>query len=332
MIFKTPMKKLLKIIVVLLFVLVAGIAGVLGYIFKFKPNIPLEEVTIEYTPERIERGKYLAHHVAQCIDCHSTRDWSKFSAPETPGTEGKGGFAFDQTIGFPGKYYAKNITPANLKDWSDAELFRAITAGVSKDGSPLFPIMPYPSFGKMDKEDIYSIIAYIRTLPAIENTPPQSESDFPMSVIIHTIPQKAEFSTRPMPSDKLSYGRYLTNMAGCIECHSQVKRGIPIEGLEFAGGRYFPMPDGTNLATSNITPDKETGIGAWSEEDFVNRFKAFDKNVTKFDDTVKPGDFNSLMPWQKYSGMTREDLAAIYTYLRTIKPIKNAVPKPAGKK
>ena len=150
------MKKFLKLLVILVLVVVGAAFLFIGYLVKFKPNIPLEEVKIEYTPERIERGKYLAHSVTQCIDCHSSRDWSKFSAPPVAGTEGKGGEAFDRSLGFPGNYYAPNLTPHHLKDWSDAELFRAITAGVSKDGSPLFPVMPYLFYGKMDKEDIYS--------------------------------------------------------------------------------------------------------------------------------------------------------------------------------
>ncbi len=321
------MKKFLKILAVLIFLLVISVAALLGYVIKFKPNIPVEEVKIEYTPERIERGKYLANNVAQCIDCHSTRDWSKFSGPPIQGTEGKGGEVFDEKIGFPGKYYAANITPAHLKDWSDGELFRAITSGVSKDGRPLFPIMPYPFFGKMDKEDVYSIIAYIRSLPPIENQTPASQSNFPMNIIIHVIPSKPEFSTKPAPTDKVAYGNYLANAASCIECHTQAKSGQIIKGMEFGGGRYFPMPGGM-VASANITPDKETGIGAWDENTFIERFKMFDKNThTNYNDAVKETEFNSIMPWQKYAGMSREDLGAIFAYLKTVKPISNKVPK-----
>ncbi|HRH43718.1 MAG TPA: c-type cytochrome [Pyrinomonadaceae bacterium] len=321
------MKKLLKILAVIIFLLVAGVAIFLTYIVKFKPNIPIEEVKIEYTPERIERGKYLANNVTQCIDCHSTRDWSKYSGPPIPGTEGKGGEIFDEKIGFPGKYYAANITPAHLKDWSDGELFRAITAGVSKDGRPLFPIMPYPYFGKMDREDIYSIIAYIRSLPPVQNEIPPSQSNFPMSIIIHIIPSKPEFSSRPSPTDKVAYGKYLATSASCIECHTPFQKGQIIEEQAFSGGRYFPMPGGL-IASANITPDKETGIGSWDENAFIERFKMFDKtNGNNISDNVKEGDFNSIMPWQKYAGMSREDLSAIFAYLKTVKPISNKVPK-----
>ncbi len=321
------MKKLLKILAVVLFGLVVGTAALLAYITKFKPNIPIEEVKIEYTPERVERGRYLAHNVAQCVDCHSTRDWSRFSGPIIPGTEGKGGEAFDQKIGFPGKYYAPNLTPHHLGNWSDGELFRAITSGVSKDGRPLFPVMPYLSFGKMDRADIYSIIAYIRSLPDIENETPKPESDFPMNIIIHTIPAKSEFTQKPAPTDKVKYGEYLANAASCVECHTPAKQGQIIKEMEYAGGRFFPSADGSTNISANITPDKQTGIGNWDEQAFIQRFKAFDKSSNNADDTVKPGEFNTIMPWSKYAQMTNEDLAALYAYLRTLKPISNKVEK-----
>jgi len=320
------MKKILKLTVILLVLIVGAGFIFVGYIVKFKPNIPVEDLKIEYTPERIERGKYLAHNVSQCIDCHSSRDWQKFSAPVIPGTEGKGGEPFDRSQGFPGNYYAPNLTPFHLKDWSDGEIFRAITAGVSKDGRPLFPVMPYPYYGKMDREDIYSIIAYLRTLPTLENNVPASESTFPMNIIIHTIPAKPEFSLKPPPTDKINYGKYLTTASACIECHTPAKRGQIIEDLAFSGGRYFPIRGGV-IASANITPDKETGIGNWTEEIFVERFKMFDQIAHTTNNQVKDGEFNTIMPWVKYGGMTRADLGSIFAYLQTLKPIPNKITK-----
>jgi mono/diheme cytochrome c family protein len=321
------MKKFLKILAVAAFGLIVGVSVLLGYIVKFKPNVPVEDVKIEYTPERVERGRYLAHNVAQCVDCHSQRDWSQFSGPTVPGTEGKGGEVFDQKIGFPGKYYAPNLTPHHLKDWSDGELLRAITAGVSRDGRALFPVMPYLSFGKMDREDVYSIIAYVRSLPNIEHETPAPESDFPMNIIIHTIPAKPEFKSKPAPDDRVKYGEYLANAASCAECHTPAKQGQIIKELEYSGGRYFPAADGSTNVSANITPDQQTGIGGWDEQTFVQKFKAFDKSVNKTNETVKAGEFNSIMPWSKYAQMTNEDLAALYAYLRTIQPISNKVEK-----
>lgn len=319
------MKKFLKFLAVFLVIVCLAVVGLLIYLTAFLPDVPLEEVRIEYTHERIKRGEYLSKHVAQCSVCHSERDWDRFSGPPKPGTEGKGGELFGREIGFPGNYPATNITPHALKDWTDAELFRAITGGVGREGRALFPIMNYPGYGKMDREDIYSIIAYIRSLPPIENDVPPAESDFPMSLIIRTIPSVPEFSTRP--TDKVKYGEYLANTAACDQCHTPTNRGRIIPERLYAGGRFIESSWGT-VESSNITPDKETGIGAWSEQDFIQRFKAFDRTSGKYEeDAVKPGEFNSPMPWQGYAGMSEEDLAAIYAYLMTVKPIKNKVVK-----
>jgi hypothetical protein len=67
-------------------------------------------------------GEYLANHVTICIDCHSRRDWTKFSGPPLEESKGMGGELFDQQFGFPGKYYAKNITPEGISRYTDGEL------------------------------------------------------------------------------------------------------------------------------------------------------------------------------------------------------------------
>ncbi|HRH39076.1 MAG TPA: hypothetical protein PK760_12055 [Flavobacteriales bacterium] len=182
------MKTVLKIIGVLALLLI----GALIYITQALPNIKVNtDLKVEPTPERIARGEYLAHSVCVCMDCHSTRDWNKFSGPLVPGTLGKGGERFDETMNFPGTFFSKNITPFSLKNWSDGEIYRAITSGVSKDGHPFFPVMPYPNYNKLDTEDVYAIIAYLRTLPEQDNVPEPSKPAFPVNIILHTIPEPA---------------------------------------------------------------------------------------------------------------------------------------------
>jgi mono/diheme cytochrome c family protein len=286
-----------------------------------------EEISIELTPERIEHGKYLANSVAVCIDCHSVRDWSKFSGPPIPGTFGKGGDKFDQTMGLPGVFYARNITPHGIKRYTDGELFRLITTGVTKEGRAMFPLMPYPYYGKMDREDIYDIIAYIRTLDPIESDIPESVADFPVSILINTMPAKAELQPKPDTTDQLAYGAYMTNASGCIECHTQVDdKGQKILEKSFAGGRDFKFPNGAVVRSANITSDPSTGIGKWTREEFIGRFKAYaDSSYTS--PTVAPGEYNSIMPWTMYAQMKKSDLSAIYTYIKTIAPISNQVVK-----
>lgn len=309
----------------ILAVLVIVIASALAYVKLILPNAgKAEDLKIEATPEMIKRGEYLANHVCVCIDCHSSRDWSKFSGPIIDGTQGKGGEAFTRDFGFPGNFYSKNITPANIGNWTDGEVLHAITCGVDKNGKALFPVMMYQSYRTMDKDDITAIIAYIRTLKPIQNETKPAEPDFPMNFIINTIPQKAAFTTRPSKENIIDYGKYLVNAASCSECHTNVIRGKKIEGMDFAGGREFIFPGPKKIVSANITPDKETGIGYWTEEAFVNKFKSFEDKST-LQHYKSPKDFQSVMPWNMYAGMDTTDLRAIYAYLKTLKPINNKV-------
>lgn len=319
------MRLFLKIVGTVLVLAVLTVSAVLAYVAFALPNVgDAEDLQIEYTAERIERGRYLANTVTVCMDCHSARDWTKFSGPITPGTLGMGGDRFDQTVGMPGVFFARNITPAGIARYTDGELFRVITSGVTKEGRAMFPLMPYPYYGKMDPEDIYSIIAYLRSLPPIENAVPESTADFPMNFILNTIPQPPSFTKKPSPSDEIAYGGYLVNASGCVECHTQVDKGRIIAGLEFAGGREFQFPDGSVVRSSNITPHASTGIGSWTRENFLARFKQY-ADSTYLERSVQPGEFNSIMPWTMYAQMTEQDLAAIYTYLKTVPAIDNSI-------
>jgi hypothetical protein len=318
------MHKTLRISLWTVGILFVVIATGAFYVKTFLPKIPTTNIKIVATPERIERGKYLANNVAGCIDCHSTRDWSKFAGPIKPGTEGMGGEIFDQKVGFPGTFIAPNITPFHLKDWTDGEIYRAITCGVNKKGDPLFPVMPYLSYGKMSKEDIYSIISYIKTLPSINNVTTMSKADFPMNFILQLIPQPANPGTKPAKSDSLQYGKYIVNAASCIDCHTRFEKGQLVTEMAFAGGREFPMTFGL-LTSPNITPDKETGIGTWSKSMFIARFKAHLNKPNDSIPAIHPNEFNSIMPWTVYAGMNDDDLAAVYTYLNSLKPIKNKI-------
>lgn len=319
------MKKFLKITGVLLLVLVLVIAGGITYVTQALPNIPEPMgLKVEVTSERVARGQYLANHVTVCMDCHSTRDWNKFSAPLVPGTLGKGGEVFDQSMNFPGRFVSKNLTPFHLKEWSDADIYRAITSGVSRDGHPFFPVMPYPYYNKLATEDVYSIIAYLRTLPTIESHPETSQADFPMNIILHTLPEAAHPMSLPQAGDP-EYGAYLVNASACRECHTKMEKGKAV-GEPFAGGFEFHFPNGAVLRSANITPDPTNGIGAWDRETFIRKFKQFtDSSYVPPAVDWKAQDFQTVMPWTMYGGMTEQDLGAIYDYLRTLRPVANKV-------
>ncbi len=335
------MKKFLKFLGLSLALLVLVIAGGLTYVVLALPKVaPADQsLKIESTPARIQRGEYLASHVMACMGCHSQRDFTVYGHPIKPGTEWGGGEPlFDQRIGLPGVLHPKNLTPFNLKRYSDGELVRVIRTGVRKDGQPLFPFMPYQAFAAMEQEDLYSIIAFLRSLPENPNGVADHKLDPPLNVIVHLIPKDAGAYPTPIDrKDSVAYGRYLVKMGSCTDCHTPVNgKHEPLPGLFLAGGQEFPYlnnklekhPGGGVLRNPNITPDKETGIGNWTKKDFLARFadwrgaKGLAKH-SKLD--LDKGDYLSLMPYGEYSGMTDADLGAIYDYLQTVPAVKQAV-------
>ncbi|HXD77133.1 MAG TPA: c-type cytochrome [Puia sp.] len=318
------MKKALKVIGILagVIILLAVAAGF--YVKEALPDVgPAPAIKAGITPARIARGRYLCTNVAGCMVCHSTRDTGRFAGPVEEGSLGKGGELFGHDEGLPGDIYAPNLTPYHLRSWTDGELFRAIATGVSKDGHALFPLMNYPAYGRMDTEDMLSIIAYLRTLPAISNDVPATKLDFPVSLIVNTMPAAAAPASQPDSNDAVAYGKYLVTMASCVDCHSPVDKGRVIAGREFSGGRDFSS-GGHSLFSPNLTPDMETGIGTWTRGLFVRRFRQYaDSGLAQ--QRLPAGAAKTPMPWTAFAGMTAHDLGAIYAYLHSVKPIRNRV-------
>jgi len=317
------MKKVIKYPLYGITVIVVVVIILLGYISTALPNVgEAPNLNVPITQEKVKRGRYLAYHVMMCADCHSERDYSLFSGPPKPGTEFVGGDVFDHSMGFPGRFISANITPYGISEWTDGELFRLITTGVKRDGNPIFPVMPYHSFGKLDSEDIEAVIAYIRSIEPVESNHPESKADFPLNFIMRTMPEKAQLSKRPSQSEPIAYGKYMVTAAACFDCHTKFESGKFV-GPKGGGGREFTFPDGSILRTPNLTPHS-TGIQHYTRESFVQRFKMYSDSAYVLP-SVKPGEFQTLMPWVMYSGMTEEDLGAIFEYLKTLEPYDNQV-------
>lgn len=294
-------------------------------LYGFFPNVEASpQLEVQHTPQQVERGRYLANHVALCMDCHSERVWTKYSGPLNPESLGKGGEIFDENMGFPGVFYSKNITPYNLQHWTDGEIFRLITTGVNKDGKAIFPVMPYPFYRNMAVEDVEAIIAYLRTLEPVESVVPESKASFPLNFILRTIPEKYETRTRPAPENPLEYGEYITQISACAECHTPKVNGKTDMDKYMAGGFEFKLPGGT-VRSANLTPDSTSGLGGWNEDTFVQRFKQYEGLHWQDLPDVAATDFNTVMPWTMYAGMKEDDLKAIFTYLQSLTPIENKV-------
>jgi mono/diheme cytochrome c family protein len=107
-------------------------------------------------------------------------------------------------------------------------------------------------------------------------------------------------------------GQYIFALAGGCACHTVPK------GTLHAGARAFPIPFGTVYST-NITQDKETGLGNWTDQQIRD---AMTKGFRRDGSRLLP-----VMPYEKYSGMAQEDLKALIAYLRTLKPVKKATPE-----
>lgn len=308
--------------------IVAGIltaAGGFSYLYFRKPaTAPPSDVRVAITPARLARGKYL-FNLADCDGCHSQRDFSRFDGPVVEGGRGMG-FVFPPELGLPGTVAPRNITPdkeTGIGNWTDGEKIRAIREGVSRDGTALFPMMGYERFRHMSDEDVYSLVAYLNTLTPVRNKVPRSRIAFPVSLLMKGAPQPAGHVAEPDRSDKVKYGEYLVTLAGCMVCHTPAKQGKPIQGLTLAGGEVFRF-SGAVVVSANITPDPETGIGRWSEADFLNRIYQYKEYAEKGSPQVGPESF-TIMPWLNFAQLEPEDLKAIYAFLRTQKPVYQVV-------
>lgn len=310
-------------IIVGVLVVVVGLAAAVTFLVYPRVSDP-EMGRVVRTTEAARRGLYLANNVMGCIDCHSRREEDLYSMPPVRSAEFGGGLVFSREMGIPGTLISPNITPGGVEDWTDGELVRAIAAGVSRDGRPLFPLMPYHNFGTLDKEDIEAVVAYLRVIPPVRRTVEKSSIDFPVNMLIRFQPRDPDFRPRPNPRDAVAHGDYLVRAAGCGDCHTtRDAQGNPA-GPAFAGGMEMKYLDRFTVRPANITPDRDTGIGSWTREQFIARFKS--KTEEDYRKMPAPkGSPNTLMPWWAYAGMTAEDLGAIYDYLRTVAPVRNQV-------
>jgi mono/diheme cytochrome c family protein len=316
-------------------------AAALGFLALRKPKSrPPSAEKIEATPERLARGEYLARHVANCIECHSDSFFDRFGLPVKPDTLGQGGYAFDAKLGVPGVVQAQNITPdpeTGLGHWTDGEILRAMREGVDREGRALFPQMPYPNFRFMSDEDARAIVVFLRTLPPIRNAVAPRRLDFPVNLLIKGVPAPVDGPVSAPPrTDSVAYGKYLVTIAGCAECHTpHDSHGAPIAGRELTGGWEMRGPWGRNV-TPNLTPDKAAYLGRASRDEFIGRFQAFQSLEGDGENApIAPKGRNTVMPWLPFSRMTREDLGAIYDYLKTVRPVSHQVEAfpdaPAGK-
>ncbi|HVR44073.1 MAG TPA: hypothetical protein VMS56_11595 [Thermoanaerobaculia bacterium] len=265
-----------------------------------------------------ERGETIVRDAAVCGHCHAadTRD------PDGPLS---GGMEFENWR--IGTARASNLTSdseTGLGRWSEAEIVRAIRNGQSRNGRLLAPIIPYEWFHRMGDRDAFAVAAYLRSLPPVANEVRQDRNFvFRLGEIFFLRPKPAVEVTAPAPAATAEYGGYLSqHVALCADCHTP-RTGLlsrPDRDRLFAG--MSDPPGGFPANPSNLTPDPETGIGRWSEEEFVRTLRT----------GVNPSgrELHPFMPWREVRRLSDDDLRAIWLFLRTLPPVRNEIPRREG--
>lgn len=316
-------KVVVRVLGALAALVVLAVVALVVKFFVLSPRMrPAPDLKASTDPQVIARGSYLVNHVTGCLGCHSpVRD----DVPGDPPVEGKlgAGRDFGEWPGAPFHLRSKNLTPDKefgIGDWTDGEIARATREGVSRDGRALFPQMPYQTYREtLSDADVVAIISYLRTLAPLKNDPGKTEIKFPVSMFIRGVPQPLETSPAGAPpaSDKLARGNWLLRAGSCNDCHDSVNaRMEKLPGKALAGGFKFSIAGGKKVVAPNITSDKATGIGAYSDADLRSAL---------FDGKGKDGRSLYVMPWSYYKGMTDEDKDALLFALRQVAPVANVV-------
>jgi len=292
-----------------------ALVGILAGCHQASVALPVAPGSLGSTSDLVERGEYVVRNVSACGSCHAQD--RKPDGPLIGGAEFK-----DWRLG---TIRSANLTPdsaTGLGTWTEPEIVRAIRNGQRKDGQLLAPVMRYEWFHEMSDRDAFAVTRYLKTLPAVSHRITQNPNlVFRIARLSFLGPVKGSAPEPPPRASTAAYGQYLSHIALCVDCHT------PTSGLQskldrdklFAGNAHPPKDFTAN--PSNITPDSATGIGKWTEEDFLR--------------TIRTGDdpqrhtLKDFMPWRQFRRMSDDDLRAIYRYLRTVRPVGNHIPRRA---
>jgi mono/diheme cytochrome c family protein len=280
-----------------------------------KPTLQLQ---VEATPERVARGARLAQML--CVTCHldaTTRVLSGKRMLDVPPEFGS--------------IYSANITKhptQGIASWTDGEIAYLLRTGIRRDGRYTPPYMvklPHAS-----DEDILSIVAFLRSddpLVAPNAAPTHvPEVSFLTKVLARVAFKPFPYPTAPIAApeskDPVAFGRYLADgLLDCYSCHSaDFKTNNYFEPAKspgyYGGGNMLLDASGQQIYSANITPDAETGIGSWTEAQFLRAVKG----------AFRPNGTPILYPMAGYVDMTDEEARAIFAYLRTVPPIHKTRP------
>ena len=230
-----------------------------------------------------------------------------------------------------GTFYGTNITPDptyGIGHWTDRQIIDSIRLGVRPDGSALSPVMPYPAFSGMSDGDVTALVAYLRSVPAVARANQPHALSLPFAGVAMRVWRWLFFTpgTAPVraPTAGLPRGQYISeHVAHCQECHTPRTRTGTLDRSLYLAGNQAGI-DGE--VTPNITPDAETGIGEWSEDEIVSLLQTgfrpnFD-NVQGLMELVIEGVREG-----GYKDMSKEDALAVARYLKSVPPVVHRVEK-----
>ena len=318
-----PMRTFLKIAAALIVLVVLVIAaGLFGLSRSGLPSYPPGQIDlkVEVTPERVERGRHTMQML--CVGCHLDNDTGTLAGKPMADLPAQFGWA-----------HSANITgdrETGIGSWTDGELAYLLRTGVTRDGRYTPPWMV--KLPLMADEDLKDVIAFLRSddplVRPVSAKRPASKPSLLTKALARTVfkpyPYPAAPIVAPDPAEQVAHGRYLVQArALCFGCHSidfaKVDEAVPERSAGYlGGGNAMPDMNGRIVKTSNITPDPETGIGKWSEDEFVR--------LLRFG--VRPDATVIQYPMVPYPELSDAEARAVFAYLRTVPAIKNAVARP----
>lgn len=279
---------------------------------------PCLAVTVAFAQEDtlLERGTYLVQGIVACGNCHTPKN---ADGSPVAGMELAGNFTIEEP-GFTA--YAANITPdkeTGIGTWSDDEIVHAIREGIRPDGSIIGPPMPSLFYRDISDRDARAIVAYLRTVPAVKNEIQKSEYNIPLPPAwgppVGEVPEISK-------NDASAYANYVTNTLGhCMECHTPMtETGQLMMERMGEGGRVFSGIFGVDLTTvsSNVTSHELAGIGAWSDAEIGRAIRTGIGRDGR--------ELAHAMAFDYYENISDEDLSAIVTFLRSLKPLPASPP------
>jgi mono/diheme cytochrome c family protein len=270
------------------------------------------------TPEEIARGKYIFGATGGCA-CHT----------EAKGPANAGGRKY---VGLFGTVYSSNITSdtkTGIGGWTDEQIVTAIRLGRRPNGERILPVHPFTSFNGMSEEDLKAVVAFLRTVPPVSrpNTPKKITIPMFESVFLPAWLMAFAAKETPPPAAPVSgvaRGEYLVRAVGhCGECHTpRSAMTMAVDNSRFlAGNPKKTGPEGQ--AAPNITPDKATGLGDWTEEQIVTYLDTGNRP----DGDVAGGLMGEMIQGTLtgYKDVSKADLQAIARYLKSIPAVKNKI-------